>query len=388
MISRPASTPRARKLCNWLVLLAGLASLAACATLPREPFTAAEQAVASPPGFANVRFPENSPLLAAAIERALTPDDRGEISALALSGGGANGAYGAGVLYGWTQAGGLPRFQLVTGVSTGALTAPFAFLGKGWEEQMRRSYTEGPVNHLLKAKGFYSLLTPGVYSRAPLDELVASYVTDTLLQAVAAEHAKGRRLLVATTNLDTEQLIVWDMGAIASHGGEEARQLFARVLVASASVPGVFQPSLIPVEGAGHAFAEMHVDGQTESAFFAVPAPLVLSHTPDMSLKQVRYYIIINGQLEGRFAVTRLSSLPILARSFDTAARASLRQTVLSTSEFCRAHGCQMRFTSIPATERDDPLDFSPQHVRSLFNAGTDGVSKGVVWRTTALPQP
>ena len=385
MILRASALSPARRLRHAGLIAAALLSLAGCATLPREGFTAAEQAIAAPAGFDAVRYTESSPALAAVIEQALRPDSRGDITALALSGGGANGAFGAGVLYAWSQAGDLPQFQLVTGVSTGALTAPFAFLGKGWEEQMRRSYTEGPVYHLLKAKGLYSLLTPGVYSRAPLDDLVASYVTDELMQAVAAEHARGRRLLVATTNLDTEQLIVWDMGAIASHGGPAARKLFAQVLVASASVPGVFQPSLIPVQSAGHAFAEMHVDGQTESAFFAVPPPLVLSHAPDVSMKRVRYYVIVNGQLEGRFAVTKRSSLPILARSFDTAARASLRQTVISTSEFCEAHGCQMRFAEIPVTERDDPLDFSPAHVKSLFTAGIAVVRTGSAWRSSVL---
>ncbi len=385
MSFRPSACLCLRPLQRALLIAAGLLSLAGCATLPREGFTAAEQAVASPAGFTNVRFSENSPQLAAVIETALQPDSQGDITALALSGGGANGAFGAGVLYAWTESGTMPPFQLVTGVSTGALTAPFAFLGKGWEERMRRSYTEGPVYHLLKAKGLYSLLTPGVFSRAPLDDLVASYVTDDLMRAVAAEHARGRRLLVATTNLDTEQLIVWDMGAIASHGGSEARKLFAQVLVASASVPGVFQPSLIPVEGNGHAFSEMHVDGQTESAFFAVPPALVLAHAPDISMSKVRYFVIINGQLEGRFAVTKRSSLPILARSFDTAARASLRQTVISTSEFCRAHGCQMRFTDIPAAEKDDPLDFSPTHVKSLFKAGMEAVRQGTAWQTRIL---
>ncbi len=384
MLTRPAASPqRLHPVRRAVMAVAAVLSLAGCATLPREGFTAAEQAVASPPGFENVRFPENSPQLAAVIETALRPDSQGDITALALSGGGANGAFGAGVLYAWSQSGELPSFQLVTGVSTGALTAPFAFLGKGWEERMRRSYTEGPVYHLLKAKGLYSLLTPGVFSRAPLDDLVGSYVTDDLMRAVAAEHLRGRRLLVATTNLDTEQLIIWDMGAIARHGGPEARKLFAQVLVASASVPGVFQPSLIPVEGQGHAFAEMHVDGQTESAFFAVPPALVLSHAPDTTLNRVRYFVIINGQLEGRFAVTKRSSLPILARSFDTAARASLRQTVITTSEFCRIHGCQMRFTDIPDTERDDPLDFSPAHVKSLFAAGMEAMRQGRAWQST-----
>lgn len=256
----------------WLALAAAASLLSGCATLPRAGFSAEEQALAQPVGFRDVRFSEEAQDLGAAVERALHPDDHSEAQVLAMSGGGANGAYGAGLIYGWMRSGHMPKFQLVTGVSTGALSAPFAFVGAGWEERLKSAFLENKVRGLLRGRGVLGLLTPGLFSRAPLDDLVRSYVTDDLLAAVAAEHAKGRRLLVATTNLDTEQFIVWDMGAIAAHGGADAKALFAEVLTASASVPGVYPPTLIPVESGERRFEEMHVDGQTVRAFFAIPS--------------------------------------------------------------------------------------------------------------------
>jgi len=365
-----------------IALIAALSLLSGCATLPRGEFSAQEQAMAQPTGFHDVRFSEESPELGAAVERALHPDEHGEVRVLAMSGGGANGAYGAGLVYGWMKSGRMPKFQLVTGVSTGALSAPFAFVGAGWEERLKSAFLENKVRGLLRGRGLLSLLTPGVFSRAPLDDLVRSYVTDDLLAAVASEHAKGRRLLVATTNLDTEQFIIWDMGAIAAQGGPTAKDLFAQVLIASASLPGVYPPTLIPVEHGSRRFEEMHVDGQTVRAFFTIPSRLLLTSPNTGVLDRADYYVVINGRLQSLFQITPLSALPIIGRSFDTAARASVRQTVLSTVEFCRRRGCRLKLASLPNSERDDPLDFSAAHINSLFRAGQSAVSTGAAWRS------
>jgi predicted acylesterase/phospholipase RssA len=369
--------------CRRLGLLAiGVLSLglAGCVTLPRESFTAAEQLAASPPGFGNVRYIQEDPALAAMLRRAMKANPRGEVSALALSGGGANGAYGAGLIYSWSKSGTEPEFQLVTGVSTGALAAPFAFLGPRWNERLRESYAGANIQHLLKGRGLYGLFTPGLYSRAPLEQLVRRYVTDDLIQAVAAENVKGRRLLVATTNLDTEHLIIWDMGAIAAHGGSDARELFVQVLVASASVPGVFPPTMIKVEGGGRAFAEMHVDGQTESAFYAVPQTLLLAKVTQAAPFRVRLYIVVNGQLDSRFAVTPRSTIPILSRTMDAANKASIRSVLISTAEFCQQKRCDLFVSALPKTVKDDPLDFSAKHIKSLFAAGEAAQVGGDVW--------
>ena len=378
--------PAGERLRRWASLAAAMvlaAVLGGCASLPRVPFTEAEQAVASPAGFSHIRYTQDDPALAEMLQRSLKPDARGGVDVLAISGGGANGAYGAGLLYGWSQTGHRPKFQLVTGVSTGALTAPFAFLGQDWDERLRTAYFGAKVEHLLQRRGLPGLLTPGLYRKAPLEDLVRSYVTEDLVRAVAAEHAKGRRLLVATTNLDTEQLNVWDMGAIAAQGGPAARTLFAQVLVASASVPGVFPPSLIPVEGGGRQFSEMHVDGQAESAFFAIPQTLLMTQRLPAPRFRARLFIIVNGRLDSQFAVTPHATIPILGRTLDAANKASVRSVVITVLEFCRYNGCDMHVASLPSTEKDDSLDFSAAHVTRLFAAGHDAAAAATTWRST-----
>src|SRR5581483_10223675 len=160
-----------------VALIVLTAMLGGCVTLPRAPFTASEQSAASPPGFSHIRYAPDNTVLAEALNRTLKSNAHGDVDVLAISGGGANGAYGAGLLYGWTKTGERPEFQLVTGISTGALAAPFAFLGSDWDEQLRRTYFNGKIRHFLRRRGLLSLFTPGLYSRAPLDDLVRSYVT-------------------------------------------------------------------------------------------------------------------------------------------------------------------------------------------------------------------
>lgn len=362
----------------WIILCV---TLAGCVTLPRTPFTWDEQASASPSGFGQVRYAAEDETLALMLRQSLKPDAKGEIDALAISGGGANGAYGAGLLYGWSKSGQRPQFQLVTGISAGALLAPFAFLGPAWDNELHEAYFGPAVAHLTRPR-LLSFLTPGLYRKAPLEELVRGYVSDKLIDAIAAEHARGRRLLVGTTNLDTEQLVVWDMGAIAAIGGVKARDLFATVLIASASVPGIYAPSMIGVESAGHAFNEMHVDGQTESAFFAIPQSLFLSKFVTPPPFHARLFIIINGKVDRQFAVTPRSTIPILERTIDAGGKAAVRSALLTTAQFCERAGCELSVSSLPATVKDDSLDFDTAHIESLFAAGEAGSMKGSGWQS------
>jgi predicted acylesterase/phospholipase RssA len=371
-----------------LATLFGALMLAGCITLPREPFTASDQALAAVPGFGHIRYAQDDPALTTMLSTMVRPDARGEVDVLALSGGGANGAYGAGLLYGWTKTGERPDFQIVTGVSTGALMAPFAFLGPSTDEDLRAAYTGGDAQHILEVRGAYGLFTPGLYSKAPLERLVRGYVTDAAIRAIAAQYAKGRRLMVATTDLDTEKLVVWDMGAIAAHGGPAARELFVKVLVASASVPGVFPPTMIDVRGGGKAFEEMHVDGQVQGAFFAVPEDLLLTKRLPSAPFKVRLYVVVNGQLDNGFAVTPRATIPILARAIETANKASIRAVVTTTYQFCFRRGCSLKVSALPPDAIDNPLDFSAIHLQSLFDAGQAGIRAGTAWRDTPAPPP
>jgi predicted acylesterase/phospholipase RssA len=370
-----------------LAALLGALMLAGCVTLPREPFTASDQALAAVPGFPHARYAPDDPALTSLLISKVRPDADGQVDVLALSGGGANGAYGAGLLYGWSKApGGRPDFRIVTGVSTGALMAPFAFLGTSTDEDLRQAYTGQDAQGILQIRGAYGLFTPGLYSKLPLERLVRRYVTDDTIRAIAAEYAKGRRLMVATTDLDTERLVVWDMGAIAAHGGAAARDLFVKVLVASASVPGVYAPTMIDVRGGGRAFEEMHVDGQTEGAFFAVPEDLLLMKRLPSEPFKVRLYVVVNGQLDDVFAETPRATVPILARAMEAANKASIRAVVNTTFEFCLRRGCTVRLAALPQDAVDNPLDFSKAHLHGLFDAGEAAGRSGAAWRDTGAP--
>jgi hypothetical protein len=361
--------------------------LAGCATLPRTNFGLDEQRQAQPIGFSDVRFDADSASQSRAFDQrfqsSLSDTAGGGLRVLALSGGGAQGAYGAGLLVGWTAAGTRPRFAVVTGVSTGALIAPFAFLGPKWDDHLHAAFTDGRITALLRRRGLEALFSVGLYHPEPLRGLVESYVDDALLTAVARENAKGRRLLVATTNLDTQRSVIWDMGAIAARGGPLARTMFVNVLVASASVPGVFPPVLIPVEDShGRRFEEMHADGGTIAAFFAVPESLLLSKLTPPGGKRTEIFVILNNRIEPSFSVTRRNTLAIAARAFDTMQKATTRTSVSVTEAFCLRNTLTRRFADVPDGARSKGfLDFSKTAMAELYELGRSAGQSGAAWR-------
>jgi predicted patatin/cPLA2 family phospholipase len=189
-----------------------------------------------------------------------------ELNFLALSGGGGDGAFGAGILCGWTAAGTRPRFKLVTGISTGALIAPFAFLGPEYDARLKEAYTTISDKDIYKVPNLVKLVlnlgrVEGVASTRPLAELLERLIDEPMLQAIAAEHNKGRRLLVGTTQLDAQRQVIWNMGAIAASRHPNALKLFREVLRASASIPVAFRPMYLKVKAGGQEYDEMHVDG-------------------------------------------------------------------------------------------------------------------------------
>ena len=349
-------------------------------TIPRQSFSHAEAANATPPGFANVRFDEDSIAFVDSLRKEVRPDQAGAVNVLALSGGGSNGAYGAGVMYGWSKSGARPDFQLVTGVSAGAPLAVFAFLGPAWDERLKSAFAGGSTEHLLQSRGLLGLLTPGLYSKARLRSLFDGYVDEDLIRAVASEHAKGRRLLIATTDLDSERLTVWDMGAIAAHGGPEARILFRDVMVASASIPGLFPPSFISVQSGDRQFREMQVDGQVVDGFLGVFHPIMLAHDHAAG-RTLRLYVLINGALDSRFDVTPDGTVPIVARALAVGEKAALRSQLIATTDYCRRNGVGLRISQLSDGELDRPLDFHARHVRELFEAGLVAAVSGTAWR-------
>ena len=372
--------------------LLGLMGLTACGSLSRDTYTAKDLAGPPPQGLAELRF--NASDSDAAIHFAEPARKRAAVQrtfdVLALSGGGSNGAYGAGVLVGWTKRGERPEFDIVTGVSTGALTAPFAFLGPTWDDRLTEAYTGKAAGKILKSRGLGLLFHPSVYSNKGLRALVDANVTDDLLQAIVAEHRRGRRLLIATTNLDTEETVIWDMGAIAARGDAASRQLFKDVLVASASIPGVFPPALIDVQGEGHGrhLSEMHVDGGVTIPFFVAPESLLLWTAGKGDAKPGRLYVIVNGKVGGAFGFTKGGAVSIVGRSWDAMSKALMRTHLAASSSFARRNGGQLFYSAIPETADVDTsgLDFNAVNRNALFNLGKERAEAGWAWALPDVP--
>lgn len=359
--------------------------LAGCASFSREDFTADEAYRATPPTAADIRFNASDAAAAVAFsnrtQRQLAANGDRRVDILAISGGGADGAYGAGVMVGWTQAKTRPTFEVVTGVSTGALIAPFAFLGPHWDKTLREAYAGGTASQVLKGQGLGVLFSSSLYSPEYLRQLVETYCTSVMLHEIAQQHAKGRRLLIATTNLDSQQTVVWDMGAIATRGGPDALKLFREVLVASAAIPGVFPPVIIPIgDAGGRQIDEMHVDGGVTAPFVSIPEGLYFWEAPDGQAMRGRIYVLVNGKLDPSFAVVRGRAPTILGRTFDTMMKTNLRAHIAANRAFAERNGMDFEIAEVPRDAESGSLNFQPENMRKLFKLGEDNAAKGAAW--------
>jgi len=317
----------------------------------------------------------------AILERARSTSRDGKLRILALSGGGAGGAFGAGALVGLTDRGERPDFQIVTGVSTGALLSPFAFLGSQWDERLTRAFNGTASGDALKRRTVDLFFRPGLYRGRGLFELVDRFVTPEMVQAVAREAARGRLLLVATTDLDKEEPVIWDLGAIAQQGGEQARALFRDVLLASASIPGVFPPVMIHVKSGSRTFDELHVDGATTLPFFAFPDALLVNGLPTDVLEGGEVYVLINGQLEALPRTTPARTVPMVVRSLSAGLRHQARTALALTASVADRYEMKFRFATLPLDhEAVRMLDLGTENMGSLYAYGRRCAERGLLW--------
>jgi len=324
--------------------------------------------------------------LAAAADRLALPRSPiadAPFNILAISGGAAGGAFGAGVLVGLTQAGARPKFAIVTGVSTGALMAPFAFLGSDWNDRLTDAYVGGHAAELMSFSRLAPAFGAGVFQATALEQLIDPFIDASLVAAVAREHALGRRLLVATTDLDNQTANIWDMGEIASQGGDRALTLFRDVLVASASLPGLFPPRRFPCEADGVDYEEMHVDGGVATPLFVMPEALAHWRQLGQRMQGGRVYAIVNTVLEQAPRTTPLNLAAILIRSFDTMLRFSYRHALGAAASFCAANDLPFSYAAIPdAAENGNMLSFDTPSMRRIFDAGVAQAQGPDLWTT------
>jgi hypothetical protein len=311
-----------------------IVTLCACASPVRLPPVPSDDTVrARPLGLANARF---FPLM----ERAefvaeweqslrrqrkvlgLAPDAQLPIAHfLAISGGGDNGAFGSGLLIGWTEAGDRPEFQVVTGVSTGALIAPFAFLGPDYDPQLRDVYTTVSADDVFTERGMIgAIFDDAMADTTPLWDLISRYIDEPLLAAIAREYGKGRLLLIGTTDLDAQRANIWNIGAIAASGHPDALDLVRKILRASSAIPGAFQPVLIDVELDGKEYQELHVDGGAIAQMFLYPPSIDVE---TIAHRERKAYLIRNAREDPEWVEVERRTLSIAGRAISTMIHAS-----------------------------------------------------------------
>src|ERR1700730_6068830 len=345
-------------------------------TRKRSPFSRGADEVAVVPGMPGARFWADS---ISDFEQALP---QGSGPWLILSEGGADGAYGAGVLSGWTKEGSRPAFSVVTGASTGALIAPYAFLGADYDDRLHRQYTTVTAADIFELNE-----TPeSMFDDWPLASLIAKIVTPEMLHSVAEEHQRGRRLFVATTNLDAARPVIWNMGVIAAQSGEAGLHLFSQVLLASASIPGMFQPVMIDVQANAQHFQEMHADGGATAPFYVAPESLLLGAT-NVRLPASAIYIVINGKLTPEFQITDRTTVSILGRSIDVALKAAARAEIATVHSVARSQGIEVNVAAVdPRFSYESRGPFDTQQMKALFDIGFEQARNRAAFRKHLEP--
>jgi predicted patatin/cPLA2 family phospholipase len=309
-------------------------------------------------------------------------------SFLAISGGGANGAFGAGFLNGWTASGKRPNFRIVTGISTGALIAPLAFLGPDYDATLEKAYTTQHTKDILDVRWIFGIL-PLLWSESyadsgPLLHQIEQQVDEKALEAIAKEHAKGRRLYVGTTDLDAQRFIIWDMGAIANSGRPDALDMFRKVMLASASIPGVFPPVYFDVEVDGKQYDEMHVDGGTITEVFGYGSRLFREspHAEKLRAEHCSIYVIRNGKFATEYEQVPRKITKIAVRSLSTLMKAHSWNDLWRIYLVAQAEGVDFNYVGIPDNyEAHSKEPFDPVEMKRLFDLGFDMAKDGYNWQ-------
>ena len=303
---------------------------------------------------------------------------------VAISGGGDNGAYTAGLLNGWTASGTRPEFRLVTGISTGALISPFAFLGPKYDATLKEVYTTITPKDVVEPRSLLGgFLGDAMADNAPLWRLTRKSVTEELLKEIAAEYAKGRFLLIATADLDARRPIIWDMGKIATYGGPKAVELFVSIMIASASIPGAFPPTMIEVEAEGKRYQEMHVDGGVMAQVFAYPASIKIDELSRAAgvTRERRLYVIRNARLDTEWADVERSTMSIAGRAVASLIHSQGIGDLYRIYLTAQRDGIDYNLTYIPPSfNHPHPEEFDNAYMRALYNLGYSLAVKGMRW--------
>jgi hypothetical protein len=320
--------------------------------------------------------------------------DRIPYRILALSGGGSRGAYGAGVLSGWTTAGSRPEFDVVTGISTGALQATAAFLGSDYDEALN-AFNNVSNDDIFRSAGTAALFTQeSIYDTAPLRAMLAGLLDNKTIDAVAARYLKGSHLFIGTTNLDANVFTVWNMGRIAASKRPDRYQVYRDVVLASASFPVAFPPVYFPVTTEqGDTYYQMHVDGGArESIFVYVFLAELEQQLQELGLDWdedigPQIYLLNNGQLftDHTYQPVPADTFSIALRSIESLSRKNMVSSIYYIWTSGLVYGASISLAFIPQAydlSNLDILEFDSEEMHRLYQFGYDQSLNERAWIT------
>jgi Patatin-like phospholipase len=303
---------------------------------------------------------------------------------LAISGGGDNGAFGAGLLVGWSERGNRPTFKAVTGISTGALSAPFAFLGREYDNALTNVFTNTDADDIFEKRSALAAVTnDGMTDTAPLYRMISSNLDDEMIAKIAQEYDRGRLLMIATTNLDAGRAVIWNIGAIARSGHPLAKESIRRILLASASIPGVFPPVMFDIEIDGRKFEEMHGDGGATAQTFLYPPSVSIRAMASATPPRARTaYIIRNGKIFEDWKETERKTLSVAGRAVSTLISSSGVGDMYRIYGTTKRDGVGFNLALIDADFLEPYKGpFNREYMNALFQYGREKAKAGTAWR-------
>jgi predicted patatin/cPLA2 family phospholipase len=382
--------------CGRFGLLAVIVLAAGCASVPeRHPLPEAPKELPEVHGIPDARFwGDAQAAMASKLAQASPEEARARNPGianhphnyLAISGGGANGAFGAGLLNGWTASGTRPEFDLVTGISTGALAAPFAFLGPAYDAKIKEAYTSYSTKDIVRKRGTIEFLTgDSAADSAPLKSMLDKYMTDEVMRAIAAEWNKGRRLFIGTTNLDASRAVLWNIGIIAASGDPSALELIRKIMLASASIPVAFPPVYFQVEYDGKTYDEMHVDGGAAQQVFVYPAAIDWTQIMDklgVPPGTSKVYVIRNAFIDPKWDPVKPKVLPIASRSIDSLIRTQGIGDLNRIYLLCQRDHIDFNLAQIPPSfDKKANEAFDKEYMQALYDLGFNLAKNGYPWQ-------
>ena len=308
------------------------------------------------------------------------------INVLTLSGGSIYGAFGAGFMDGWTQSGTRPVFKMVTGISTGSIIAPFAFLGPEYDSELKMMFTAVNPEDIFTYRGLSILWSGSLLDSAPLAELIERHFNQKVMEAIAQAHRQGRRLYIGTTNLDEDRMVVWNMGAIANSGHPKALDLFRKVILASSSMPAVFPPVFINVEVDGKTYDEMHVDGGIKAEIFLTAATVNITEIrrqlrlQEASGTRTKIFIIRNAAVSSSPRPIPENIVQISKQAILSLTKSQAIKDLIHIYDIAQKQGFEYNWVSLPNIESATMVNFNTEEMHRLYKVGYEMGLNGNAW--------